>query len=317
MGIVVVMAGGGTGGHLFPALALADWIREQEPHARIEFIGTERGIERRLIPPAGYALHTVAARPVLGKGPLDLIRASADIARGFLEARRLLCKLDADLVIGLGAYASFPTVAAAASLRLPVGLLQMDAEPGLANRILSRVSRGVFVQFEETARRFPEGRALLTGIPVRRIPTPVREEDKEAGSVRLLVFGGSQGARSINRAMISALPSLGADGGFRITHQTSAADLATVREGYSAAGIDAEVAPFYDDLLERIAQSDLVVARAGISSIAELCATGVPSILVPHPHAGGHQRANAETLERAGGCVVVADGELEEARRGR
>ncbi len=315
MAIVVVMAGGGTGGHVFPALALADTIREREPRARVHFIGTERGIERRLIPNAGYPLDLVAARPVLGKGPVDLTRAALDTVRGFFRARKLLRAARADLVIGLGAYASFPTVAAAASLGLPIGLLQMDAQPGLANRILGRFARGVFVQFAETARRFAPGLARVTGIPVRRMPdtatTVQRDSETEAGLVRLLVFGGSQGARSLNRAVLANLPSLDSRDGFRITHQTGSAELAAVRDAYQKAGVEADIEAFYDDMLERIAHSDLVVARAGISTIAELCAAGVASILVPHPHAAGHQAANARVLEQAGGCVVIRDSELE------
>lgn len=315
MAIVVVMAGGGTGGHVFPALALADAIRAREPRAEIRFIGTERGIERRVVPAAGYALDLVRARPVLGKGPLDLARAALDTVRGFFGARALLRAARANLVIGLGAYASFPTVAAAASLRLPIGLLQMDAEPGLANRILGRFARGVFVQFPETARRFAPGRARITGIPVRHPPEPGAAAEpvgeSEEGPVRLLAFGGSQGARSLNRALVANLGALGPRDGFRITHQTGNADLAAVRESYRDAGVEAQIEAFYDDLPQRIAQSDLVVARAGISTIAELCAAGIPSILVPHPHAGGHQTANARELERAGGCVVIADSDLE------
>ena len=315
MAIVVVMAGGGTGGHVFPALALADTIREREPRAQVQFIGTERGIEKRLIPSAGYPLDFIAARPVLGKGPIDLARAALDAVRGFFRARRLLRAARADLVIGLGAYASFPTVAAAASLGLPIGLLQMDAQPGLANRILGRFARGVFVQFAETARRFAPGRARITGIPVRRLPGPAARGDSDAepeeGLLRLLIFGGSQGARSLNRAVLASLSSLDSRDGFRITHQTGSAELAAVRDGYRKAGVEAEIEAFYDDLLERIAHSDLVVARAGISTIAALCAAGVASILVPHPHAAGHQAANARLLEQAGGCVVIRDSEIE------
>ena len=239
MAIGGVMAGGGTGGHVFPALALADTIREREPRAQVQFIGTERGIEKRLIPSAGYPLDFIAARPVLGKGPIDLARAALDAVRGFFRARRLLRAARADLVIGLGAYASFPTVAAAASRGLPIGLLQMDAQPGLANRILGRFARGVFVQFAETARRFAPGRARITGIPVRRLPGPAARGDSDAepeeGLLRLLIFGGSQGARSLNRAVLASLSSLDSRDGFRITHQTGSAELAAVRDGWVGA----------------------------------------------------------------------------------
>ena len=310
MALVVVLAGGGTGGHVFPALALADAIGKREPQARVRFVGTERGIEKRVVPAAGYPLDFVPALPVVGKRPLEQLRGLAVAARGTLAAFRILRRERADLVIGVGGYASFPTVAAAILRGIPTALLNVDAQPGRANRLLGRFARAVFTQFEESARWFPRGRCLRTGMPVRSVCQARPGED--AGVVRVLVFGGSQGARALNRAVVNGLDQLGLQDGFRITHQTGADDLEQVRSAYAAAGVRAEIAAFFDDLPERYARTDLVVSRAGASTIAELCLAGLPSILVPLRLANDHQMANARALESAGAAVVVPEGEAAE-----
>jgi UDP-N-acetylglucosamine--N-acetylmuramyl-(pentapeptide) pyrophosphoryl-undecaprenol N-acetylglucosamine transferase len=307
MAVTVVLAGGGTGGHVFPALALGDTIRKTDPHVTVRYVGTEHGLENRLVREAGYPLDAVPARPVMGRGWAGALRGLLTIARGTLRARRLLRKLGADLVIGVGGYASFPAVAAAATLGIPTGLLNPDARPGRANRILGRLARGIFVQFEEAEPFFPPGRVYRFGIPVRTMPE--RAPTGDAGRVRLLVFGGSQGARSINRAIAGSLERL-AGLPLDITHQTGAQDLEEVRAAYAREKRTAEVAPFFDDIPERLSRADLVVARAGAATVAELCAAGVASILIPYPYAADdHQTANARALERAGACVVVPDAE--------
>ncbi|MFQ5697855.1 MAG: undecaprenyldiphospho-muramoylpentapeptide beta-N-acetylglucosaminyltransferase [Myxococcota bacterium] len=313
MALSVVLAGGGTGGHVYPALALAETIRKREPEARVRFLGTERGIETRVVRRAGYSLDHVPARPVRGTSPIARGRALLSLAAGFLAARRLLRSAGPDLVIGTGGYASVPAVLAALSLGVPVGLIEPNAIPGRANRWLARFVRCVFVQFQAALDRLPRGRAALTGIPVRPLPlrTP-RETRGETGTVRLLVIGGSQGAHSINRAMCGALEQLGERDGFRITHQTGEADLADVRAAYAEAGVEAEISAFFDDMMERLSRAHLVLARAGASTIAELCIAGVASILVPYPHAADdHQAANAEALEQTGACRLLDDRQLE------
>jgi UDP-N-acetylglucosamine--N-acetylmuramyl-(pentapeptide) pyrophosphoryl-undecaprenol N-acetylglucosamine transferase len=311
MALVVVLAGGGTGGHVYPALAIADAIRKCEPQAQLRFVGTERGLEARVVRQAGYPLDFVPARAVLGRGPLGALAALLSIARGVRTARRLLARAGAQLVIGVGGYASVPAVLAAATLRLPIGLLEPNARPGRANRLLSRFARAVFVQFDAAQAFFPAGRALVVGFPVRQIPR--RSRDARDGTLHLLVVGGSQGARSINEAVLAALPELAGGQHAHIVHQTGPAHYEEVRAAYQRAGVAAEAAPFFEDLPERIARADLVVARAGAATVAELCMAGVPSILVPYPHAADdHQLANARELERAGAARVLLDGQVRE-----
>jgi len=309
MAVTVVLAGGGTGGHVFPALALAETIRKREPEAQVRFVGTSRGIETRIVRSAGYVLDLVPSRPVLGKGLLAKLRGLAAIARGVLSARRVLRRVAPDLVLGLGGYASVPTVVAALALRIPVGLLEPNARPGRANRWLGRFVRSVFVQFAEAEPYFPKGKARRTGIPVREVARA--QHRPETGTVSLLIFGGSQGARSLNRAVAGGLDQLGERDGFRITHQTGEADLAFVEAAYADAGVRAEIAPFFDDLTDRLGSADLVISRAGASTVAEICMAGVASVLVPYPYAADdHQTANARALERVGACRLVPDAEV-------
>lgn len=310
MALSVVLAGGGTGGHVFPALALADAIRKRVPDAKLHFIGTARGLETRYVRQAGYPLDTVSCAQVLGRGFLDKLAALWAAARGTLQARRILRDTGAQVVIGVGGYASVPAVVAAWSLRIPTGLVEPNARPGRANRLLAHLSRTVFLQFHDATEYFPAERCLITGLPIRHVP--VSEAPSVEGRFSLVVVGGSQGARSVNRAAIAALPRLAAVPGLAIAHQTGEANLAEVREAYAAAGVPSEVAAFFDDLPARLARADLVVARAGAATCAELCAAGAASILVPYPFAADdHQDANARELEHAGASLVIADANVE------
>jgi UDP-N-acetylglucosamine--N-acetylmuramyl-(pentapeptide) pyrophosphoryl-undecaprenol N-acetylglucosamine transferase len=304
MAFVVALAGGGSAGHVVPALALADAILKAEPDTRLRFVGTEGGQEERLVPAAGHALDVVPSLPMLGRSPLGLVRGVIALLRGVASSRQLFRADRPDLVIGVGGYASVPAVLAAATLRLPIALLEPNALPGRANRLLGRLARRVCVQFDDAIPFFPAGRALRLGFPVREIP---RSNGGDAGQpLRILVMGGSQGSRAINRALLGDLPRLRA---FRITHQTGAHDVDEVRAAYAAAGIDAEIAAFFDDMPTRLAKADVLIARAGASTIAETCMAGIASVLVPLPLADDHQMANARELERAGACRVVPNAE--------
>lgn len=307
MAHVIVLSCGGTGGHVFPAIALADAIRARSPSDEVRFLGTERGTGR--VPAAGYALDLIPSAAVLGRSRAAQLRALGSVARGILQARGLLRRARADLVIGLGGYPSVPGVAAALTLGIPTVLLEPDADPGLANRALGRFARRVFVQFEAAVARFPRGVARVAGFPVRSIPP--RKPAAAGAALELLVIGGSQGAQSLNRAVTAQLGAI-AELGLSITHQTGEADLSWVRDAYRGAGVDACVAPFFDDLPERLARGDLVVARAGASSVAEFCLAGLAQILVPGSFAGGHQLHNAQELERAGAAVVIPDAEIDQ-----
>jgi UDP-N-acetylglucosamine--N-acetylmuramyl-(pentapeptide) pyrophosphoryl-undecaprenol N-acetylglucosamine transferase len=307
MALTIVFAGGGSGGHIFPALALAEALRKRAPDAHLRFIGTQRGTEMKQVREAGYVLDLVPSQPVLGRSLFGKARAALALAHGTVRAFALLRRVRPDLVIGVGGYASVPAVLAASPLRIPCALLEPNAHPGRANRLLARFARRVFVQFEAACAAFPPGRALRIGHPVREIP---RAQDQPRGArTRLLVMGGSQGARSINRAVLESLDRI-AGPDVEIAHQTGPYDMEGVREAYAAQGTHAEVAPFFDDLPLRMARADLLVARAGASTVAELCAAGVPAILVPLPQADDHQAENARELEREGACVLIRDAEV-------
>jgi UDP-N-acetylglucosamine--N-acetylmuramyl-(pentapeptide) pyrophosphoryl-undecaprenol N-acetylglucosamine transferase len=312
MALVVVLAGGGTGGHIFPAIALADTIRKHQPDIQVHFIGTHRELEVTHVRAAGYRLESVPSRPVLGLGPLAALGSVFTLLRGVIAASAILRRLGVSLVIGIGGYASVPTVTAAALSRIPTALLEPNARPGRANRLLARFARALFVQFEEAFNYFPRDRTHLFGFPVRPIPQARRPSDGDQ-LVRLLVLGGSQGAHSINQAVTAMLDQLSEHQGLRVTHQTGSADYQEVQAAYQQSGVRAEIAPFFDDVLERLTQAALVVSRAGASTVAELCVSGTPSILVPYPFAADdHQMANACELERVGASVVIPDAQLGE-----
>jgi UDP-N-acetylglucosamine--N-acetylmuramyl-(pentapeptide) pyrophosphoryl-undecaprenol N-acetylglucosamine transferase len=310
MALAVVLAGGGTGGHIFPALAIAEAIRKAEPEANVRFVGTARGLETKYVPAAGYPLDLVPSAQVTGRGFARGISGMFTGLRGIWVARAQLRAQHADLVIGVGGYASVGAVAAAVTLGIPTALLEPNARPGRANRLLGRFARRVFVAFEDAIPFFPAGRAVLTGRPVRALP--LRAPRPEDGVTRLLITGASQGARSVNRAIAGALPRLAEIPRLEITHQTGAAGLDETRAAYAASSVRADVAAFFDDLPERMTRADLVVARSG-GTVAEICVAGVASVLVPYPFAADdHQMANARELERAGACVVVPDSEAGE-----
>ena len=308
-GPAVVIAGGGTGGHLFPGLALADELRARG--CTVTFVGTAAGIEAREVPAAGYPLRLVPGRQLRGGG---LLRAAAGVVaaiQGAAHCRALLAELRPQLVVGVGGYASVAAVLAARLRGTPTILLEQNAIPGAANRLLGRVARRVCVGFEATVQRFPPGRAVFTGNPIRKsiLAGAARPTGAPPG---VLVFGGSQGAHRLNAAMLDAACLLGPVGQrLTIVHQTGRDDIEEVRAGYARLGISARVEPFIADMAAAYAAADVALSRAGAMSCAELTATGVPSILVPYPHAADdHQRFNAEVLVAAGAAEMILDKDL-------
>jgi len=314
----IVFAGGGTGGHLYPALAVADELRRRHPGSRILFVGSRRGIENRLVPAAGFALRTLALSGIKGAGPWA--RLTGVLMAGWAVLRSLAFMLGRrpDLVIGMGGYASGPAVLAAQLLGVKTLVMEQNHYPGATNRFLARRADTVCVPSEEARRRLDElgvarGRVLVTGNPVRREFAAIGEPKVEA-VLSVLVFGGSRGARSINRAMVEAIPLLaGVEPVPRVVHQTGADDLAQVAEAYRRHYPPErfEVHPFLDDMPARFARADLVVCRAGATTLSELAAAGRPAILVPYAFAADdHQRLNAEAVRDSGGAIVVLDRDL-------
>ncbi|HWP67122.1 MAG TPA: undecaprenyldiphospho-muramoylpentapeptide beta-N-acetylglucosaminyltransferase [Candidatus Limnocylindria bacterium] len=302
----VVIAGGGTGGHVFPALALAEALAGRG--ADVHMIGTVTGLEARVVPGAGYPFHVVPGAPVRGGGVRRALGGLNAALHGVRAARRLLRRLEPSVVVGVGGYASVATVLAARSMGLPALLQEQNAIPGLANRVLGRVSDRICLGFATAERYFPAGRAVHTGNPIRAAVL------RGSGpGTDLLVFGGSQGARRLNQAMVAALPDLVAHlRGAGIVHQTGALDLDEVRRAYERLGVVADVRAFIDDMGSAYGRAAVVVARAGAMSCAEITARGLPAILVPYPHAADdHQRANAAALAEAGAAEMILDGALD------
>jgi UDP-N-acetylglucosamine--N-acetylmuramyl-(pentapeptide) pyrophosphoryl-undecaprenol N-acetylglucosamine transferase len=307
-----VVAGGGTGGHVTPALALGERIAERGD--AVLFLGGKRGLEKELVPAAGFRLVALDAMPFQGRSRSERLRVWLGLPRLVLAARRTLRQFGAEIVVSVGGYAAFAPVLAAASLRLPVALVNTDAVPGLANRLAGRFADRIFVGFAAAAEAFSGAgapdRVQVSGIPVRRAlveafaaAAPRRRPELP---LRLLVFGGSQGARQLNEAMIAALGDLDLSK-LEIFHQTGAADAERVAEAYARAGARAEVKAFETDMPSRYRWADLALCRSGALTVAELALAGLPALLVPYPHAANdEQSANARELATAKAARLLA-----------
>src|SRR5262245_16631717 len=302
----VLLAGGGTGGHVFPALAVAEELRARG--WRVSFTGAAGGLEERLVGERGLPFHPLPARPLVGRGPLAQARALATLARSSAAAAKLIRGIGANVVVGTGGYVSAPAVLGARLARRPVLLLEPNGRAGVANRWLSRWATAAAVGYRETIADL-KCPCWVTGVPVRPAFFAVPAELPPLAAPRLLVLGGSQGAQQINRAMpeaaarlIAKLPALS------ILHQAGARNLEETRAAYESAGVGAphvEVVPFLDDVAGAMAASHLLVSRAGAITVAEICAAGRPSVLVPLAIAKGHQVDNARLLAEAGGAEMI------------
>lgn len=320
----LIIAGGGTGGHLFPGIAVAEEFLARDRRNEVLFVGTSNGIEARAVPAAGYKLELISAAGIRGKGLISQIRGGMMMFSGFRQSRRIIEEFQPDLVLGVGGYASLPMLLAARQMRRATYIHEQNAVPGKTNRMLGRLVDRIFITVEESAGYFDKSKTMLTGNPLRRQilekqglgtrdsgleksftspQSPVLSSD-----LNLLVFGGSQGARAINKAMVEALDQLKAfDGKLSIVHQTGVKELEEVRQVYGEKGVAADVRPFIDDMASAYQQADLVICRAGATTIAELTACGKPAIFIPFPFAvDDHQRRNAEALvNKAAGFMLL------------
>ena len=310
---VVAIAGGGTGGHLYPGLALAEAFMEQD--AQVHFVGTKQGIEARVIPREGLPLHLIPVKGIKRTGPLTKVMGLLILPAAFFKCIYLLLKIRPDIVVGVGGYASGPFVMTAALLGFKTAILEQNTIPGVTNRMLSKVVKRIYLSFEEAEKHFPAKKLVYAGNPVRR---GIREKIIEAkgkgerASRNVLVFGGSQGAHTINVTMAAAAPHL-AQAGITIRHQTGPKDTEEVRAAYREAGIDAEVTEFIYDMAKAYEWADLIVCRAGATTIAELTIASKPAILIPFPYAtDNHQEENALSLDRDGAGVCIAERDLTE-----
>ena len=312
--MTIVIAGGGTGGHLYPGIAVARELLRRVPDARVSFAGTARGIESRVVPREGFALDLLRSAGLKGKSIRARMRGAALVPLGLVDAWRILSARRPDVVVGVGGYSSGPVVLAAALRGLPTMVLEQNAVPGLTNRVLSRVVRAAAVTYDETLAYF-RGRGFVAGNPVRAefFQAAGTRVDRDASQPpRVLILGGSQGAHAINVAMVEAAAELvRQQPKLRLVHQTGERDLAFVRQGYEAAGLAARVEPFLDPVAPEMTSADVVVCRAGATTLAELAASGRPAVLIPFPNAtDDHQRKNALVLANAGAAMSIDEREL-------
>jgi UDP-N-acetylglucosamine--N-acetylmuramyl-(pentapeptide) pyrophosphoryl-undecaprenol N-acetylglucosamine transferase len=301
----LIFAGGGTGGHVYPMIAVADAVRGLAPDVRIVFVGTERGMETKVVPERGYELELMSVLPIRGGGVLGALRGVARAASSVPEARALVKKLGPSAVFSIGGYAAGPISLAARSLGVPVALVEPNSVIGLANRLIAPLVQRAYTAFPESEKYFKKSVVLRAGVPIRggfgySAYTP------NLAQPRILVLGGSQGAQSLNEAVPRALAQTAAN--ISVVHQCGAAHEADARRLYAGLGLEsrAQVVPFIADMPAALAAADLIIARSGASAVSEICAVGRPSLLIPYPFASGdHQRVNAESLVRAGAAVCL------------
>jgi UDP-N-acetylglucosamine--N-acetylmuramyl-(pentapeptide) pyrophosphoryl-undecaprenol N-acetylglucosamine transferase len=308
----MIVAGGGTGGHLFPGLAVAETVAAQG-NAQVLFVGSAFGIEATAIPRTSFPFRALAIRGLRGRGWRGAVAFAWQLPTALLRAWRIVGTFRPNLVLGLGGYGSVPVVVAAWLRYVPTVLMEQNVHPGFANRLLAHIARRVCTTFAESARFFPAGRAVQTGNPVRALRTDCRPAKN---SFTLFVFGGSQGAHTINEAAVEAARIVSQQlSSLRVMHQTGSADAEWVQQRYRECGVEAQVVPFMHDMASAYGQADLIVCRAGATTLAELAAVGKPAILIPYPFAADdHQRSNAEVVVRHGAAEMILNAELSAAR---
>jgi UDP-N-acetylglucosamine--N-acetylmuramyl-(pentapeptide) pyrophosphoryl-undecaprenol N-acetylglucosamine transferase len=306
-----ILAGGGTGGHVIPAIAIAQELQESY-QAEVLFIGTARGLENRLVPEAGFPLELVKVGALNRVSLATRVKTLFDLPRAVFTAGRLLNEFQPDVVIGVGGYASGPAMVAAIRRRIPTLAFEPNVVPGFANRVVARFVSAAAVHFEETAERFRN--AVVTGVPVRPAFFQIPRKPYVQVLPTVLVFGGSQGARAINLAMTRAIRPLASRvSGLHVIHQTGERDYNDVLAAYAQAEFPAEVHKFIDDMPAFFARADLILCRSGASTVAEVAAAGKPAVFIPFPLAADdHQRRNAEAMEKAGAAVLVEETRLDE-----
>jgi UDP-N-acetylglucosamine--N-acetylmuramyl-(pentapeptide) pyrophosphoryl-undecaprenol N-acetylglucosamine transferase len=313
----LLVAGGGTGGHLFPGLALGEEVKTRHPRNDVLFVGSARGIEAREVPRAGYPLEIIDVGPLKRMGLAGLLRGLFRLPRAFWQSIRVLRRFDPDVVVGVGGYSSGPVVLAAWLLRIPTAVQEQNAMPGFTNRVLGRLVDAVFIAFPEARAKFPARKTHLLGNPIRRAFLDNYLHTKPS-TERLSIFvtGGSQGAHMLNLRVAEAMEILAAQlgGRLKLLHQTGVKDrdeIAARYEKLKAAGLEAEAVAFIDDMPRAYADADLLVCRAGATTIAELTVCKKPAILVPFPFAADdHQTVNAQSMVQAGAALLMPERDL-------
>jgi UDP-N-acetylglucosamine--N-acetylmuramyl-(pentapeptide) pyrophosphoryl-undecaprenol N-acetylglucosamine transferase len=313
----IVIAGGGTGGHLFPGIAIAEEFLKRDNKTKVIFIGTQRGIESRLLGQLGYELRKIDIEGVKGRGIKVLVKVVYQIPKSLWQSRRILKQFCPDMVMGVGGYASGPAVLAAHFMDIPTAIAEQNAIPGVTNKILGKFVDKIFVTYEQSKTFFPQAKVIFSGNPVRASFAAKSIRTKKERTYRqLLVFGGSQGAEAINKAVMDMLPQLqGMKDKVRIMHQTGARQMEEMKKAYEKFCIQAEVKSFIVDMADAYADADLIICRAGATSLAEITAAGKAAVLIPYPWAANdHQLKNAQALESEAAAAVISDRELSGAK---
>ena len=313
MALSILIAGGGTGGHLYPGIAVARELMRRVPDATVTFVGTASGIEARVIPREGFALELIRSAGLKGKSMASLARGMGLLPASAVDAWQVISRRQPRVVIGVGGYSSGPVVALAATRGIPTMLMEQNAVPGLTNRLLASLVSAAAVTYNESLSFFGS-KAFVSGNPVRPefFEEAYEQPSSPPGAAGVLVFGGSQGAHAINMAMVEAAARLAAVAPqLAITHQTGERDVEMVRDGYRRAGLEARVEPYLFAIDREMKAADFVICRAGATTLAELTASGRPSILIPLPTAtDDHQRKNAEALVSKGAARMIDQREL-------
>jgi UDP-N-acetylglucosamine--N-acetylmuramyl-(pentapeptide) pyrophosphoryl-undecaprenol N-acetylglucosamine transferase len=322
----VLMSGGGTGGHLYPALAIAKGLLEKDPGIQLLFVGTMKGLEAQKVPQEGFELRTISVMGFPRRLSPELFKASFLAAKACTESRRIIKDFRPDVVVGTGGYVCGPVILTAALAGIPCVIQEQNTIPGVTNRVLARFARKVAVAFQDSVKFFPDPkRVVVTGNPVRpEIATIPKADGLKAFKLSpsrktLLIFGGGQGAMSVNRALVSALPALLKKGNLQILHSTGKENYQKVKDSIMAIPGASEamgkrqlvLEPYIDNMPYAYAAADLVVSRAGAMSLSEIAVRGLPAILIPFPYAANdHQAHNARVFQEQGAALVIGDHEL-------
>jgi UDP-N-acetylglucosamine--N-acetylmuramyl-(pentapeptide) pyrophosphoryl-undecaprenol N-acetylglucosamine transferase len=303
----VIIAGGGTGGHIFPAISIAREIRRRDSANEILFVGTKSGFEVDRIQKEGYNLRFINSGGIVSMGFVRSLKGVLSAIKGIFDSLRIIMDFKPNMVIGVGGYVSGPIVLAAFMLFTPSVICEQNAVPGLTNRILARFVKRVFAAFQMSASYFPNDKTMVVGNPVRPEFLTVNRSYKNHSGIKILVLGGSQGAYKLNVSVPKAVGMLRRDD-LAVVHQTGNRDIEDVKKAYEWYGIKADVLPFIEDIADAYTDADLVIGRSGAGTISEVTVLGKPSILIPYPFAANnHQFENAKVLERAGAAVIIED----------